>query len=449
MTRPPGQKIGNSCRVKRKTVGVCPPAERERRERLFGALEQALPVRFEGREPDRLRGRLAGVISFEDVDPEVLTHQPCFVVGGSSCGAIAGVVDLSASQSLDTRLRGRTLVDSRAAGLEGLRVDGDTVRASCQGKALWISRGTVQRVALAPEELLPEESLRDQLVPGRWLSLLPLVHFLREVADDAEWQPPVTRASFVIDDPNLHWPSYGHVRFADLARAAEESNFHVAFATIPLDAWFVHRRAARLFRENDRVLSLLIHGNNHTREELARPLSDRHAHALLAQALRRATTLEERSGVAVSPIMVAPHGLCTEPMMRAMLHIGFQGLCHSWGSPRSIDRPLADWEPGEIRAGGFPVFPRQPVTGPRDDLVLRSFLGQPLILYGHHGDLADGLGVLDEAADFVNREGGVAWGSLADIASSSYVTKCDGPTLRIRVFARDVRSWTCRMAPRT
>ena len=177
-----------------KTIGVCPPAERERRKRLFGALEEAFPVRFEGREPDQLRTRLDGAILFEDTDPGLLTHQPCFVAGGSSRVEVAGVVELSASQPLDARLRGHALVDSRAAGLEGLQVDGDTVRASCRGKALWISRGAVQRVALAPDELLPEESLRDLLVPGRWLSLLPLVHFLREVADDAEWRPPVTRA---------------------------------------------------------------------------------------------------------------------------------------------------------------------------------------------------------------------------------------------------------------
>ncbi len=33
----------------------------------------------------------------------------------------------------------------------------------------------------------------------------------------------------------------------------------------------------------------------------------------------------------------------------------------------------------------------------------------------------------------------MVWGSLANIASSSYVTKRDGPTLRIRVFAREAK----------
>jgi hypothetical protein len=126
-------------------------------------------------------------------------------------------------------------------------------------------------------------------------------------------------------------------------------------------------------------------------------------------------------------------------MMRALLRTGFQGLCHSWGSPRSVDRPLADWEPAEIRAGGLPVFPRLLATGSREDLVLRSFLGQPLILYGHHRDLVDGPGLLVDAATFVNHEAGVVWGSLGDLAHSSYVTRRDGTTFRVRVFAREAK----------
>ncbi len=133
------------------------------------------------------------------------------------------------------------------------------------------------------------------------------------------WQDAPTRASFIIDDPNLHWPSYGHVRFPELALDAAENGYHVAFGTIPLDAWLVHPGVARLFRENRHVLSLLVHGNDHLREELNRPRSDREALALLAQALQRVTALERRAGVGVSRVMVAPHGLCGEQMMRAML----------------------------------------------------------------------------------------------------------------------------------
>jgi hypothetical protein len=53
---------------------------------------------------------------------------------------------------------------------------------------------------------------------------------------------------------------------------------------------------------------------------------------------------------------------------------------------------------------------------PREDHVLRAFLGQPSILYGHHDLLADGLEVLGQAAQELNRLGSVRWSSLAEIA---------------------------------
>ena len=79
------------------------------------------------------------------------------------------------------------------------------------------------------------------------------------------------------------------------------------------------------FGENRHVLSLLVHGNDHVREELNRPRSDPEALALLAQALQRVAALETRAGVGVSRVMVAPHGLCTEQMMRAMLRYWLRG----------------------------------------------------------------------------------------------------------------------------
>ena len=51
------------------------------------------------------------------------------------------------------------------------------------------------------------------------------------------------------------------------------------------------------------------------------------------------------------------------------------------------------------------------------ELVLRAFLDQPLILYGHHEDVAPGLDVLGEAAEDVNRLGETRWCSLGEIAA--------------------------------
>ena len=49
-------------------------------------------------------------------------------------------------------------------------------------------------------------------------------------------------------------------------------------------------------------------------------------------------------------------------------------------------------------AGGFPVVPRRGFRRPLDDVVLRAYLNQPLLLFGHQNDVADGLGFLERAA---------------------------------------------------
>ena len=68
-------------------------------------------------------------------------------------------------------------------------------------------------VASAPAELDPEEPLRARLAPGRCLALLALVHLIRGVLGERDADTGPLRAAFVFDDPNLHWPSYGHVHY--------------------------------------------------------------------------------------------------------------------------------------------------------------------------------------------------------------------------------------------
>jgi hypothetical protein len=363
---------------------------------------------------------------------------PCFVATGRISREVAGTVHMRSSPLIHPGLRGRSLSDRRAGGVEGLSAQGGAVLASSAGNVLWTTCEAIHRAALTPDELEPTDSLRDALVPGRWLALLPLVHFLREVTSEIDWSRPPTRATFIIDDPNLHWWSYGFVDFRQFADDADDNGYHVAVATIPLDAWLVHPGVARLFRDRWEVLSLLLHGNDHTREELNQPRTDEEAARLLAQALHRIETLERHSRLRLSRLMVAPHGLCSEQMMHAMMLSGFEGLCYAWASPRSSDQPLTGWGPADLRAGGFPVFPRVPLSNSLDDLVLRSFLGQPLIVYAHHHDFIDGPDLLVETAAFINREPAVRWASTEGLARLSYLTRRDGALLRVQPFARRI-----------
>ena len=77
------------------------------------------------------------------------------------------------------------------------------------------------------------------------------------VCGSSGWVSPPVRACFLFDDPNLHRPTYGYVRYHDLVEEADRHDYHVSFAMIPLDGWFTHHATARLFRERSDRLSLL------------------------------------------------------------------------------------------------------------------------------------------------------------------------------------------------
>jgi hypothetical protein len=339
-------------------VGVIPPREHARRPRLWTALEAAYPARFEGREGHAVR-------------------------------------------ELDAVVAVRTAPDSAEL---------PCLRATC-----------------IPDELEAGEALRERLRPGRSRALLELARFLRALTAPGPASP--LHAAFVIDDPNLRRPRYGHIDYARLLDDARAHGYHVAIAMVPLDARLAHARAEKIFREGARNLSLCVHGNDHDGPELGRPTSEIDALTLVAQALRRTAAFERRTGLAVDRVMVPPHERLSEPVARALRTCGFAAVSTTRPYPWVADTlerhwlarppdagPLAAWGPVDLVAGGLPVLLRAEFNHPREDLALRAFLGQPLILYGHHDLLAEGPDALAEAAAQINRLGDVRWCSLGTIA---------------------------------
>lgn len=439
------------------TVGVFPAAELEHRHNLFAALALAFPVRFEGRASAELND-LGGALDLGDGAQAAAVAAagiPSLSARRSEPAEDGDSADLALSEFAepDSRLRGARLPDRRLDGAlragGGLETAaGTTVLASCRGKAVWIRDGHQSTALLSPRELEPGEALRERLRDGRSAALLPLVHFLRELTAPVAWQPPPARACFLFDDPNLHWPSYGFVRLAELGRHAREHGYHASLATVPLDGWLGHPAAVRAMRESSGALSLTVHGNDHYGAELEAIDSEQRALGLAAQALRRTRAFGRRHGVPVEPVMVPPHEECSQATMRALRRCGFEAITmtrpfpwlaptpRSWLTRPPEAGPLVGWGPSD-RAEGLAVFLRHPfVDRSPAELALRAFLGQPLILYGHQTDLRDGLGVLGEAAADVNRLGPTHWCSLGGIAAGSYETRRQGSTLEVRPATR-------------
>ena len=420
-----------------KRVAVFPAAEYERRTRLFGALARTFAVDFVPAEDTQGVGAESVVAFGEHVVGTKIPSLRFLERAEPATGSPRDVV-LSETSALMPPLRGAIIPDINASVAPSLSVQpGDEVLASVEGHAIWtVNRAggsPAQTASVAPREVGDGDSLRDQLKERNFVALLPLVHLLRETADYV-WPRPPLRATFVIDDPNLHSNSYGYLDFAALAAHATETGYHVSIATVPFDQWFVRGSTARIFRSNPAVLSLAIHGNDHTRQELARPFSEAERAALLASALARMSALERGRQVDVSRVMVAPHETCAAEMMLDMARMGFAALCFGFGS-RFSDQTFASWDPADF-VHGLPVLARRPLTSHRGELALRAFLGQPLILGGHHDDLAEGLDVLADAADSLNRFGDVRWLSLGDIARSNVSVRRDGDGLGVCLFTR-------------
>ncbi|MGA8365342.1 MAG: hypothetical protein WB709_12605 [Solirubrobacteraceae bacterium] len=428
-------------------------------ERMLAAIERVFPVRFEGDERTSL-AQVDGMLvlgsgplvqTARDIPRLVLPHNPRqdgAQIQGDRATAYGEETAVALADELDLARPLRGVVIPESALPVELPVDPAPARmlASSEGRIVWAQQGdaaeTLHTSAYPLAELRQGEALREHLRAGRFMGLLPLVHFLERLLGAEGWKPPPLRAAFVVDDPNLHWTSYGFIKYGELAAHAAQHGYHIGLATVPLDGWLFQRRAAALFAKNTSVLSLLVHGNDHVARELGRLDTDRQAESAIAQALRRIAALERRTGVRIDRVMAPPHESCSEAALRAMFRLGMEAACisqpHPWRDGLPAATPLAGWYPAELVAGGLPVLPRYPLSAGREDLALRALLGQPLILYGHHGDFAHGLDVLAQAACEVNSLGDVEWGSLSWIARGSYATRHVEGVLHLRMDSRRI-----------
>jgi hypothetical protein len=435
-------------------VGVVPASAIQTRRRLLAALEQACSVRFvAGAESGS--GALHAMVVFPEADPEAplaTGRLPRHTMALPEAHAAEEIeVTLADCPALPRAVRGQRLRERHAALSPGEPIsarpyglsEGDPeILARAGGRAVWSSERAPDRsyALLAPAELSEGEALRTRLRPGRFLALLPLLRFLGSLQKGGGWRAPPLRASFIFDDPNLHALTYGFLDFRELAAWTRRRGTHVTFAMVPLDGRFASPRAADLFRREP-GLSLMIHGNNHTKRELGRDWGADERLEMLEQALARTESFERRTGVSVSRVMAPPHGHCAEASADSMRVLGYEALCagdpYPWLLQPPPDRPLAGWGISEIVAGGLPVLPRLPLARDPSELVFRALLGQPLIVYGHHGDVREGLDPLDSHTDAIERLGDdVRWCSLEEIARSNYTTRAISDGLELRPYSR-------------
>lgn len=425
-------------------VVVHPPEELAQRPRLFGALQEVFGVRFESASERAGSDGNARLLFTDDAAEVESAGSPTlsFPRAVRAESAQRSVVEFSQSTVIDEALRGASLSQAVLEGDGGGRTSlaGEAL-ALQDGRVVWLKADSIERLESSLAELAGDESLRDRIGGASSLPLIALVDFLRR-SSPRPWVQPNVGAAFLFDDPNLHARSYGFVNYPSIAEEAARVGYHAAFAMIPLDTWFARRSVVDLFRAERRSLSLLIHGNNHVRRELGRAVGLEEHRASLAQALRRVEAFEERYSLRIDRVVAPPHGVCSADAAAAMVALGFEGLCISrpypWLDRIPGDRPTAGWRPADCEAGGICVIPRLPLAGfSEEERVVRSFLRQPLILYGHHGDVRQET-VLADVALRVNQLPSVTWSSIGQIARSLYATRLAGSRLDVRLFSKRV-----------
>lgn len=437
-----------------KRVAVFPGSRCDSERRLLASLAELYPVEFL-RETDLPVDRMDAAVFYPEAWDQsqrvfergvtsfrFVRHPHGICLAGEECVSFSDHLVLHAAfRGAQVPLGRKTSVAPQPPS------ERDHALASHGSTRLWQfrreARLELHTSAFAPSALRHDQLLWSYLRPANWAALLPLLHFLRRVTAGVDWTPAPARGCFMFDDPNLHSVRYGYLDFAHLAREAQRHNYHVAFATVPLDTCYAAPKAVELFRGNRERLSLLIHGNDHARNELGRKYSAEGALGILAQALRRVGDFERRTGLRVARVIAPPHGGCSDSIMSQVPRLPIEGVCTSVGSlvPGHDGRSLPldfGLSPGWFMAGGCPVLRRWDLAYGLTPLRFSAFLGQPIIPYGHHQDCADGIGRLAQLADTLNSWEAMAWTDLDTIFRRNYRTRKDSGLLHVEMRARRV-----------
>jgi hypothetical protein len=432
----------------RAIVNVHPASALAGHGRLFGSLEEVFAVRFVAESTDlpRVDGT---IVVGEDAAPSPAEgsreRAPSLrFADADSAGSRIGDVRVSAHRGVDRRLREVVLLEQAGGPPWPLDTEDEPLALGPDGPA-WTRRAgerQADRVFSPVPALEDGMTLLEALHGEHSLGFVALVEFLRRIEPDGFSEPGV-RCAFVFDDPNLRRNSYGYLDYRELVKHADDHGYHAAMAMIPLDARCQSGEAVALFRGRPDRLSLVMHGNNHSDEELMNTRDFPAALALGAQALRRIAWFEGKTGLSVDRVMMPPHASWSRIGARALGALRYDGLSatHPWPTTEADhpDRPiLAGWT-GVDFFDGCALIPRVSMSMDRTGLALRAFLNQPLVLYGHHGDLARGLEPLAAAAALVNGLGNVRWDSVGQIVQRSHGLRVHDGTVEVRPAAQRMR----------
>jgi hypothetical protein len=292
-----------------------------------------------------------------------------------------------------------------------------------------------------------------QIDKERFLEIAPLMMFLWYACGERCWHSHGYYANLTIDDPCLREP-YGLLSYRELLKEMQKANFHTTIALIP---WYFdcsEPQVVSLFREHAKRFSICIHGNNHDGYEFykyetevedpwpAKPLDLQEAN--IKQALARMGEFKRLTGLPWDRIMVFPHGIAPAKTLGLLKKYNFLATSNARNVPLGSDEPndvLFRLKPLTLSFENFASLRRNAAKGrTKADIAIDLFLGNPILLYGHHNLFQGGIDSFNRIADVVNNtEPSVKWQSLGFIARHLYLKRIrDDGNYDVRAFCRSI-----------
>ena len=186
-------------------------------------------------------------------------------------------------------------------------------------------------------------------------AVLPVMYLKWSFAEIC-WTTSETNASLIIDDPLLK-PRYGFLEFRELLQLMNAESFTTTIAFIPWNWRRTDRNTVATFLQNSDILSVCVHGCDHSGGEFATRsigLLDKK----LRTARKRMHSLQDRSALRHDPVMVFPQGAFSPEVGNAMKRNGFVAAVNTDVAPadkRNNETTIADlWNVANLRYGGFP-----------------------------------------------------------------------------------------------
>jgi len=279
-------------------------------------------------------------------------------------------------------------------------------------------------------------------IRAHFLSVVPLVLYIKWAFAETCWNAPETNACLMIDDPVLK-PRHGFVNFQELLSLMKRHKFATNIAFIP---WNWRRSApgvVRLLRENPENYSISVHGCDHTRAEYGSSDPQR-LYWKTQQALERMNCHKSITGIRYDRVMVFPQGIFSEAAMTALRHTALiaavnNDIISAGPHPNAITIAEA-WDIA-VMGYNFPLFTRRYPWEGIENFAFDAVLGKPAIAVIHHDYCSDHCARL---ISFIQRLNALQcapiWRGLGDIVRRSYRQREVSPgKVEVEMYGTELR----------